>query len=576
MLKTITKIISFFDRDQKKYFYFLFIILLFLSLVETLSIGVFIPLITQFFSIEKSQFLNNFFSKLGLANTENIFTNEILIFFLLMIYVLRFFLILFCNWYNKSFEAEAAKFLTNKLYKKYLNLNYVDFIEKNSSIMAKNITSEIRVFIGALSATVYLYTEFFILLSIICFLLYLSFLTSTIIFIFLGLFAFFIHFIFNKKLSIWGKESQKTEGLITKNTIQSLSSIKEIKILHKENFFLERLNKFNSSFYESNKKARFIRTFPKLFIEIFLVIILVGILFIVNYSDLKTNEILPLVGVYLAAAYRVLPSLNRIIVQAQYIKFAAPVVDNLKNEYNQKEVNIINYEKNKSSNYLIFNDKIVLDKIVFKYPNHANPVLSNLTFKIKKNESIGIMGSSGAGKTTLINILIGLLKPSNGSILVDNKDITKKGLYNFRNLLSYVPQQTYLLDESLKNNIAFGIEEKFIDYEYLNNLINLFELTNLVKSSTDGINTIVGDKGAKLSGGQIQRIGLARAFYFKPEILILDEATNAIDEETEGKILNKINHNRQKFTVISIAHKKQSLMHCDKIFELNNQTLKLI
>jgi len=144
------------------------------------------------------------------------------------------------------------------------------------------------------------------------------------------------------------------------------------------------------------------------------------------------------------------------------------------------------------------------------------------------------------------------------------------------NLLSYVPQQTYLLDESLKNNIAFGVEEKFIDYEHLNNLINLFELTNLVKNSTDGINTIVGDKGAKLSGGQIQRIGLARAFYFKPEILILDEATNAIDEETEGKILNKINHNRQKFTVISIAHKKQSLMHCDKIFELNNQTLKLI
>ena len=371
-----------------------------------------------------------------------------------------------------------------------------------------------------------------------------------------------------------GKQSQLNEGNRAKNFVQSFSAIKEIKIFNKEIFFSERLENYNNVYFDSNKKLKFIRTLPKLLLEIFLILCIVSFLFIQNNKTGNFVDILPLLGIYLAAAFRILPSINILISQSQYLNFSKPVIENLKKEFFEKEVE---YNKDKTNKPNIsFDKKITLKNIYYNYPKNKNFVFSNLNFELKKNETIGLMGESGSGKTTLINIITGLLKPSKGEIFVDDKNLMSFQLYKSHQLIGYVPQQTYLLDDSIKNNIAFGQDEKLIDEKYMREIIDLVELEKLLKKSDKGLDTIIGEKGIKLSGGQIQRIGIARALYIKPSLLILDEATNAIDDITEKKIFSNLEKVKRNFTSLMVAHRKSSLILSDKIFEVKNQNINLL
>ena len=292
----------------------------------------------------------------------------------------------------------------------------------------------------------------------------------------------------------------------------------------------------------------------------------------INISNLP--ELLPLIAVYLAAGLRVLPSLNTIISQSQYINFSNPVVENLKKEFDEKNVSF--KLLNKKENFKInFRNSIQLKNIFFKYKNN-NFIFSDLNIIIRKNQCIGIMGQSGSGKSTLINLIIGLLNPTKGSILIDNKKIIKKHIFRSKNLIGYIPQQTFLFDDSIRNNIAFGQDNNSIDDQYIHKLIDLVELRELVTRYKSGIDTLIGEKGIKLSGGQIQRIGIARALYIKPQILIFDESTNALDNKTEKKIFKNLKKIKKNFSIIIVAHRKSSLILCDKIYEVKNKNIKQI
>jgi ATP-binding cassette, subfamily B, bacterial PglK len=572
MIKTFFDIFSFFENHQKRYFYFIFFILLITAFLETISVGAFLPLVSTMFQIENSEYLKIFHNVFNLEIQKDFFTFEKVLVIFALIYVIKFFFLIFCNWHNKTFEMEVGKILTKKLYKKYINLNYENFFEKNSSLMLKNITSEIRVFVAALSASIYIITEVIVLSFIMSFLLIVDFYSSIKIIFLLGVFALVIGKVFKKKLTLWGKQSQLNEGNRAKNFIQSFAGIKEIKIFNKENFFSERLKNYNNIYFNSNKKLKFIRALPKLFLEIFLIFSIVSYLFVKNTSTPNFIELLPLLGIYLAAAFRILPSINIIISQSQYLNFAKPVIKNLKSEFFEKELNV---EKINSINNISFDKVIKLRNIHYDYPN-KNKVFSDLNFELKKNESVGLMGESGSGKTTLVNLITGLLKPTKGDIIIDDKKLENFRLYKSKQLIGYVPQQTYLLDDTIKNNIAFGLDEKNIDENFMSKIIELVELSNLLKRSDKGLETIIGEKGIKLSGGQIQRIGIARALYIKPSLLILDEATNAIDDSTEKKIFSNLEKIKRNFTLIMIAHRKSSLLLSDRIFEVKNQNINLI
>ena len=573
MINTFLNIFSFFEKTQRRYFYFIFFILLLTAILETISVGAFLPLLSTMFDVQTSNHLKIFYETFDTKIVDKFLEFKSVLIIFATVYLIKFIFLIFCNWHNKTFEIEVGKILTKQLYKKYINLNYEYFFEKNSSLMLKNITSEIRVFVSAVSATIYILTEFIVLIFIILFLLFIDFFSSLIIILLLGSFAFIISIFFRTKISKWGKQSQENEGNRTKNFIQSFLGIKEIKIFNKEIFFLNKLEDFNKVYFDSNKKVKFITSLPKLLLEFFLIFCIVSFLFIQNTKTSNFVEILPLLGIYLAAAFRILPSINIIISRSQYLNFAKPVIKNLKKEFYE-----ISEKKTKTLNNInvSFDKNILLKNIYYNYPKNKNFVFSDLNFQLNKFESIGLMGESGSGKTTLINIITGLLRPTKGEILLDDKKTLNFQLYKSNQIIGYVPQQTYLLDDTIKNNIAFGQNEKEIDEKFMENIIELVELKKLLEKVSNGLDTVIGEKGIKLSGGQIQRIGIARALYVKPSLLILDEATNAIDDSTEKKIFSNLDTVKRKFTSIMVAHRKSSLVLCDKIYEIQNKNIKQI
>lgn len=573
MINTFLNIFNFFEKTQRRYFYFIFCTLLLTAVLETISIGAFLPLVSTIFDVETSNHLNILYETFDEKTVDKFLEFESILIIFATIYLIKFIFIIFCNWHNKTFEMKVGKLLTKQLYKKYINLNYENFFEKNSSLMLKNITSEIRVFVAALSATIFILTEFTVLIFIILFLLFIDFYSSLKIILLLGSFAFLIVIFFRKKISKWGKQSQESEGNRAKNFIQSFLGIKEIKIFNKEIFFLNKIDNYNKDYFDSNKKLKFITSLPKVLLEIFLIFCIVFFLFLQNSKTSNFIEMLPLLGIYLAAAFRILPSVNIIIARSQYLNFAKPVIENLKKEFYE-----VSEKKTKTVNSIniSFDKNILLKNIYYNYPKNKNFVFSDLNFQLNKSESIGLMGESGSGKTTLINIITGLLRPTKGEILLDNKKTLNFQLYKSNQIIGYVPQQTYLLDDTIKNNIAFGQSEKEIDDKFMKNIIELVELEKLLEKAANGLDTMIGEKGVKLSGGQIQRIGIARALYVKPSLLILDEATNAIDDSTEKKIFSNLDTVKRKFTSIMVAHRKSSLVLCDKIYEIQNKNIKQI
>lgn len=573
MINTFLNIFSFFEKTQRRYFYFIFFTLLLTAILETISVGAFLPLLSTMFDVQNSNHLKIFYETFDTNMVDKFLEFKSVLIIFATVYLIKFIFLIFCNWHNKTFEIEVGKILTKQLYEKYINLNYEYFFEKNSSLMLKNITSEIRVFVAAVSATIYILTEFIVLIFIILFLLFIDFFSSLIIILLLGSFAFIISIFFRTKISKWGKQSQENEGNRTKNFIQSFLGIKEIKIFNKEIFFLNKLEDFNKVYFDSNKKVKFITSLPKLLLEFFLIFCIVSFLLIQSTKTSNFVEILPLLGIYLAAAFRILPSINIIISRSQYLNFAKPVIKNLKKEFYE-----ISKKKTKTFNNInvSFDKNILLKNIYYNYPKNKNFVFSDLNFQLNKFESIGLMGESGSGKTTLINIITGLLRPTKGEILLDDKKTLNFQLYKSNQIIGYVPQQTYLLDDTIKNNIAFGQNEKEIDEKFMENIIELVELKKLLEKVSNGLDTVIGEKGIKLSGGQIQRIGIARALYVKPSLLILDEATNAIDDSTEKKIFSNLDTVKRKFTSIMVAHRKSSLVLCDNIYEIQNKNIKQI
>jgi ABC-type bacteriocin/lantibiotic exporter with double-glycine peptidase domain len=278
--------------------------------------------------------------------------------------------------------------------------------------------------------------------------------------------------------------------------------------------------------------------------------------------------LIPVLGVFVAAAFRLIPSANRIIGSIQQIKVAEPIVELLYREFN--EINNEIPTHNKNPNNLVFKNKINLKNISFSYNNSEEYEINNIDITINVGDFIGIIGKSGSGKSTIVDLILGLLTPQKGQIDIDGMLLNDENYPDFRKLIGYVPQVIYLTDSSLKSNIAFGLKDEDIDHVALQKAIVLSHLSELVESLPNGIETFVGERGVRLSGGQRQRIGIARALYNNPQILILDEATSALDNNTENEIMNAVNQLHGNKTIIIIAHRFTTIKNCDIVYKIES------
>jgi ATP-binding cassette subfamily C protein len=291
--------------------------------------------------------------------------------------------------------------------------------------------------------------------------------------------------------------------------------------------------------------------------------------FFYHYLSLSKAEILSMMALFGVSIFRLLPSCNKIMNCSNVVKYYSSTVDVIFNEINNLK------NRNIASNNCTFNDVITLDNVTFCYPETNKIIFNNVNLTIKKNETVGIQGDSGSGKSTLLNVISYLLKPDSGKIYID-KTLIENVFTAYQKKIGYVSQNTYLTEESLLENIALGVEKKDIDYNLFEEVIKKSNLDKFIRELPLGKNTLLGEKGSWLSGGQQQRIGIARALYKKPEILILDEATNALDEKSELEIFNTIQNLKNTMTVIVVSHKKTLFDFCDKVFELKNGLLSKI
>jgi ABC-type bacteriocin/lantibiotic exporter with double-glycine peptidase domain len=545
---------------------------LFNAVFELIGIGLLIPLLTVFTENGNTNF-SNFEIFNTLSDQEKILS--ILIVFIIVYILKNFFFVLFQQ-KKINFSHDLATNLSQNLHSNYLKKNYIFFTLKNSSQILRNIIDECNIFsFGVIISVINLLSDTVIFISIFIFLLIYNPIVSLVSTLTALLIGFIIIFTQQVKLKTWGAKRQYHSEKRIKLIQETYGNIKEIIISNTKNFFLDQFYKHTSENAFAGKKKDFYYILPKSILEVIAVIMIFILVYILMISNYDFQEILITMGVLSMATIKIIPSIANIIKSIQGLKFNTPVVNLIHSELNESfNDNYQNNLNNKNSKKLNFK-KIVLKDINYNYPNNSLKVLEDINLTINKGDKIGIVGETGSGKTTLINLLVGLINPTKGEIMIDGVNL-QSTINDWHNKIAYISQDTFLADESIIFNISIKDIGKKIDIEKINKIIKLLSLDSLISSLKDGLNTNVGEKGVKLSGGQIQRIGIARAIYGNPEVLFLDEATNALDEKTKDMILKNIYNFYEDRTLITIAHDKETLDFCQKIYTIRNKKLEIV
>lgn len=508
---------------------------------------------------------NYLLNKISIKDQNQVFL--VIIIFFIFIFVKNILQVLFVIFKN-NFIINSQKIISLKLLSNFYDRDYNFFINKNSSQLISILLQDVSFLIKTLTAILHILVDLLLLLFILGYLFYINF-SSGIFFIF-GLFIYFIiYFSFTKKkLLSFGAERDILYQNIIKNLSQSLLNFRELIIYNCKEFFFNKIENKYQKFFLNLYKANNLQQTSRVLIEQVFIVILILLFSSLIYFKINADaeSIVPLLAVYLFAFLKLLPSYSRIIQETQsYLTHKLFVTKIYQQLISFKDLN-----QDEVKDSLDFTREINIENVSFSFPNQEINNLNKLNIKIFKYEKIGIIGKSGSGKTTFLNLLMGFLKPKEGRITVDKKNINSS-IFQWRKKIAYVSQSIYLLDESIWQNIT--LEENFekIDQNELNQSIKNSGLDQFIKNLPNGIHAVIGERGSKISGGEILRIALARAFYSKKDIFILDEFTSALDQDTENKILDNLK-NCEK-TIVIVSHKKSALKYCSKIYELSSNGL---
>jgi ABC-type multidrug transport system fused ATPase/permease subunit len=447
---------------------------------------------------------------------------------------------------------------------------YSFHLQNNSAHLLRNISSEISIFTNLTQNLMLLQVNSAIVIGLASILVVIEPKGTALIFFLLGAVGFIFLKIVKKRLQFWGEKRQYHDGCRQQQMMQGFSTIKDIKLLGKELYFATLFKKHNDSLFSTSSKVIVTQQLPRLFFEFFAIVGLAFYIIVISTSGKTMVSALPILGFFVASAFRLIPSLSTIIGSLQVIKYSKSSIILLSEEFDKINKNKLIPNKNK----FLFENEIQFTNLSFNYFGTNNAIISNLNFSVKKGQTIGIIGESGSGKSTLIDLLLGLLNPSSGSILVDSIDINSN-IFGWQKLIGYVPQSINLLDDTIENNIALGVEKQNIEKSKLTNAIVDAQIEDFISSLPEGLNTKVGERGVRLSGGQKQRIGIARSLYNNPSILVLDEATSALDNNTENEVMKSITSLKGKKTIFIIAHRLSTIQNCDVVFNLKNGVLKV-
>ena len=558
-----------FDTKYKRKLNYVILFMICGMILELFGIGLIFPALKL---ITDQNFLENTYRFLGIQNMELTTLLFFLTFFFIFFYGFKnFFLWIVLKRYS-NFLSYYEAYLQSRLFKGYFGKSVSYFKEKNTSDIIINIVEICKTYSLYLNSLINVSLEILMQISILILLFYFNWQSTLLIFILFGGLTFFLYSHHKKRLNQLGYMRNELSQFQLRNIQNGIGGIKEIKLLGRESYFLNQFHKNTEKLADANVENSIIAGTPRLIVEFFAICSVSTIIILFLFLGKSIIEILPTLGLFFVAAYKMIPSFNKILLLMNRIKFSSDGVKRISNLLNEFKSEKNKDAYSKSTNMAPLIKDIKIKNISFKYPNRTEQILENVNLIVNKNSFVGIGGESGSGKSTLIDIIMGILKPNSGEVLVDNKSIFNS-VDSWQKKIGYVSQNIFLTPDTIKKNIAFGIPENEINDDLINDVIKKCSLEKFTNSLESGLNTQIGEGGSLISGGQKQRIGIARALYNNPEVLIFDEATSALDTEIEKEILDEIRNLKKDFTLIFITHRESTLKFCDEKYLLKNNKL---
>lgn len=565
ILKDVRKLLT---RKQKLTIIFVFISMLFVALLEMVGVALIVPIVTLLLDNEQLDSIPFVRKLTGLIqiNNENFF------FLIVAIAVSSFFIIKSIYLYYQfrfqtTFLLKGKYSLQEKVLHNYLSRRYDFFLFADSGDIIRSINTDTNNFFVILQCLLSILVEFLICIAILISVLVVN-LTAGIVILSLGIFIIcFLYLLGKKKLSASGKKLVYAMSKAYKWLLQSIEGVKTVKVMHKEVYFEEQYTKNNEDWFVVERNNNLFGKMPVLFVEGLIVCVLMSFLVIVKYLNFDITKILSVLSVLTVSIIKIVPSIGKISISINNINYYKYSLGQLTKTLDEQEKYKMNIERCPSGRTFTFNKDIDFSGVVFKYPHTDKLILDNASFRVKKGMSIGIIGKSGSGKTTTVDILLGLLEPIFGEIKVDDVNI-KENYFNWLSHVGYISQNIFLLDDTIKENIVFGNTN--IDDKQVWKSLKAAQIDDFVESLPLKLNTEVGERGVRLSGGQRQRLGIARALYSNPDILVFDEATSSLDVQTERNFMNVVEKLHGDKTLIIITHRLSTIENCDVIYEVKD------
>lgn len=574
-MKNFKKLLYLLSSKERKHAILLLLMILIMALLDMLGVASILPfmaVLTNPELIETNSILNFMFQSSIIFGVEN--KNQFVFLLGLVVFVLLIVSLAFkalTNYAQTLFITMREYSIGKRLVEGYLNQPFSWFLNRNSADLGKSILSEVGMVIGmGIQPMITLIAHGAVVLALIILLVINDPLLTLISGVALGGAYALIYLSTRNYLKKIGQERLEANEARFKILSEAFGASKEIKLGRLENIYVSRFDNPAKTFAKHQASVKIISQLPRFALE---AIAFGGMLLLILYFMFQSGAFInaiPVMALYAFAGYRLMPALQNIYVAFTQLRFAGPALDTLHKDL--KNLNLVNSVELKNS--IKFENSISLDKISYHYPNSSNYVLKNITLDIPFKSKVGIVGSTGSGKTTTVDIILGLLQASKGLLKVDEKIIDNHNCRSWQGSIGYVPQQIYLADDTVRANIAFGISEENINQQQIEKAAKIASLHEFVINELpDKYQTIIGERGVRLSGGQRQRIGIARALYHSPKLLIFDEATSALDNITEQIVMEALNNLDKNITVILIAHRLTTLRNCDNIFLLENGEL---
>jgi ABC-type multidrug transport system fused ATPase/permease subunit len=536
------------------------------TVLETLGIGLVVPalaLMTQDNLAATYPVLIPWFNLIGNPDRDTLVIAGMLS--LLSVYAIRTLFLAFLAWRQARYVYGLQADLSQRLFAGYLRQPYTFHLQRNSAQLIRNTIGQVGSIISVIQQGFMLLTEIMVLVAISAMLLVVEPLGALLVVSVLGVAGWGFNRVTRNHILRWGIALQKHEGLRIQHLQEGLGGAKDVKLLGRESDFLAQYSLHNAGSAWVSERQSTLQALPRLWLELLAVAGLAALVLVMIGQGKPLETLLPTLGVFAAAAFRLMPSVNRVLNAVQNVRFSLPVIDTM-----YSELRLLDGTPGPRSGMpREFKNALTLDHVTFQYEGAEHHALKDISLMVPCGASVGFIGGSGAGKSTLVDIILGLLTPVNGTVKIDGVDI-HNNLRAWQDKIGYVPQSIYLTDDTLRRNVAFGLSAAQIDEAAIWRALRAAQLEQFVNSLPQGLDTIVGERGVRLSGGQRQRIGIARALYHDPSVLVLDEATSSLDTVTEQGVMEAVRALQGEKTLIIVAHRLSTVAHCDCLYRFES------